>query len=262
MKFLRTTLTLVCALMLAACAGPVTRDEQQIGMWGGAVAGAAVGAVVANLPGAAAGSAGGALAGSFLCGPVSDEPAPQPRPAPVAQAPLDSDGDGVPDARDWCAGTPRGVQVDERGCPPDSDGDGVADGADQCPDTKRGMPVDEAGCPEKGQVLFVLEDVHFAFDSAALGAGARATLEEAVTTLRNNPRISVNLEGHTDSVGSDAYNQKLSERRAQSVADYLVSQGIDSSRLSVIGHGESAPVADNTTDAGRAKNRRVEFVVR
>jgi OOP family OmpA-OmpF porin len=260
MRFVRTTLALVSLLALGACAGPISRDAQQLCMWGGAVAGAAVGAVAGNLPGAAGGAAGGAILGSFVCGPVGEAPAPEPAPRPAAE--LDSDGDGVPDSRDWCAGTPRGVAVDERGCPRDSDGDGVPDERDQCPDTKRGVTVDENGCPERGQVLFVLDDVHFAFDSATLSDSARSVLEEAVTTLQRNPSISLSIEGHTDSVGSDAYNQKLSERRAQAVADFLISRGIPASRLSVVGHGESRPIADNSTADGRARNRRVEFVVR
>lgn len=185
---------------------------------------------------------------------AQSEPEPEPQD-------LDSDGDGVPDSRDYCPGTPAGVKVDSRGCPLDSDGDGVPDYKDRCANTPPNTEVDEHGCPLAGAKIFTIEGVHFAFDSAELRPEARSTLDEAVRVLRDNRGVTVAIVGHTDSTGSDAYNQNLSKRRAQSVYDYVVSRGVDTSRLQVYGRGEDEPVATNQTREGRAENRRVEFVV-
>lgn len=184
------------------------------------------------------------------CGMAKEEPV------------LDTDGDGVPNIDDKCPGTPPGVTVDSDGCPLDSDGDGVYDYLDKCPGTPAGTPVDTHGCPEVGTTLFSLEGVNFAFDSAELRPEAEAHLQEALTQVQNNEAVNISIIGHTDSVGSEAYNQGLSERRAQSVADYLISNGVDANRLSVEGRGEIQPVASNSTEEGRAQNRRVDFVVR
>ncbi|TFH85358.1 OmpA family protein [Billgrantia azerbaijanica] len=102
-------------------------------------------------------------------------------------------------------------------------------------------------------------DVNFAFDSAELRPEASTRLDEVAARLRENPEITVTIEGHTDSVGSNEYNRDLSQRRADSVRDYLVSQGIAANRMRTIGYGEERPVATNDTDAGRAQNRRVEI---
>lgn len=186
--------------------------------------------------------------------------APMPEPEPETGL-LDFDGDGVPDYRDWCAGTPAGVEVDSRGCPLDSDGDGVPDYLDECPNTPANTRVDERGCPMAGSMLHTIEGVNFEFDSAQLKPSAKATLDQAVRVLRDNPGVSVAIEGHTDSTGPDAYNQGLSERRARSVRDYLVANGISAGSLRVVGKGESSPVASNDNAAGRAQNRRVDLVV-
>lgn len=175
--------------------------------------------------------------------------------------PLDSDGDGVPDDKDWCAGTPAGVNVDERGCALDSDGDGVADHKDQCPNTAEGTRVDEHGCAVVGSKLFTLEGVNFAFDSAKLRPEAEQQLQQAVRKLRDNRSANVDVIGHTDSIGPASYNEDLSLRRAQSVVDYLTNNGVDASRLTASGRGENDPVASNDTKEGRAQNRRVDLVV-
>ena len=107
----------------------------------------------------------------------------------------------------------------------------------------------------------VLRGVQFDFDKATIRADARPILDEAVSTLKDNSAISVAVEGHTDSVGTAAYNQRLSQRRAGSVRDYLVGHGISDSRLSVAGFSEAQPVASNATADGRAQNRRVELRV-
>jgi OOP family OmpA-OmpF porin len=115
--------------------------------------------------------------------------------------------------------------------------------------------------PAEGRRI-VLRGINFAFDSARIEPEFEPVLDVAVDELQANPDISVEVAGHTDSTGADDYNQALSERRASSVVDYLVSKGIDRSRLAPTGSGESQPVADNGTRDGRAQNRRVELNVR
>lgn len=185
----------------------------------------------------------------------------------VAVTTVDSDGDGVIDSQDRCPNTPRGTRVDRYGCPVDgdSDGDGVPDSRDKCPNTPRGTLVNTDGCPAVDTID--LPNVHFAFDSYRLRPGEQTTLDDAARILQRNPDVDVVVAGHTDSIGSDAYNQRLSEKRAKSVHDYLVKKGISASRMTTRGYGERQPVAPNTkpngadNPEGRAKNRRVELVV-
>ncbi len=106
--------------------------------------------------------------------------------------------------------------------------------------------------------LEVLTGNHFAFNSASLTPGAIAELSDTLDSLRNDPELRIRIEGYTDSVGSDAYNLRLSERRADAVKRYLVSEGIAADRIQTRGFGEASPVADNDTETGRARNRRVE----
>lgn len=136
--------------------------------------------------------------------------------------------------------------------PADSDGDGVADGVDQCPDTPQGERVGAQGCP-----CDVSREVEFAFDSAELTDAGKATLDEVVETLARLQFVAGSVTGYTDNVGNADYNQRLSERRAQAVADYLASHGIAAGRLVASGKGAADPVADNASAEGRAKNRRV-----
>jgi OOP family OmpA-OmpF porin len=169
---------------------------------------------------------------------------------------LDSDGDGVVDSMDQCPGTPAGAKVDAKGCELDSDGDGVVDSKDQCPNTPGGATVDGRGCA----LGIVLENVQFKLNSGELTAESMSILDKVAASLKARQDItSVAVIGHTDSSGAAAYNQTLSEKRAKSVMDYLVSQGVASGILSSQGMGETAPVADNGTAEGRAKNRRVEL---
>lgn len=105
----------------------------------------------------------------------------------------------------------------------------------------------------------MLRGVNFDFDKSNIRADARPILDEAVRTLQGEPSIHVSVEGHTDAIGTDAYNQKLSERRARAVADYLAVGGVSRSRMTTEGFGESKPVANNATADGRAQNRRVEL---
>lgn len=170
---------------------------------------------------------------------------------------LDSDGDGVKDSKDQCPNTPAGTRVDAVGCPVnlDDDNDGVLNDVDECPDTEPGVQVDVRGCEIEEEIA--LHGVNFETNSDRLLAGATAVLDEAAATLRKHPSITFEVAGHTDSDGAADYNESLSERRARTVHDYLVARGIDDERMSVRGYGESEPIADNTTAAGKAQNRRV-----
>lgn len=176
--------------------------------------------------------------------------------------PVDSDNDGVADYLDKCPGTPAGAKVDSNGCP-DGDGDGVPDNMDKCPDTPKGKEVDANGCTVKKEVSqeIMSADVNFAFDSAKLRDLAIPTLDKIAGTLKANSDYSASLEGHTDSIGPESYNMKLSLRRANSVADYLVSKGVNRNSLKISGFGESKPVQSNKTSKGRAANRRVEIKI-
>jgi OOP family OmpA-OmpF porin len=132
-----------------------------------------------------------------------------------------------------------------------------------CASTEKNEPPPPAPAPvpapQPPAPTYIIEGVHFAFDSAELNSSAYATLDQAAAGLRNQPDVPYEVAGHTDSIGSDAYNQDLSERRAASVRDYLVQQGVSSGQLTTRGYGESSPVASNDTDSGRAQNRRVEI---
>ncbi len=157
----------------------------------------------------------------------------------------------------------------------DEDEDGVFDRRDHCPDTPANTPVDNRGCPipqypatvkpvELQSEVITLSDqgeVLFAFDSAQLTPAAQEQLVGLMDKLKNADVLSIKVVGHTDSQGTDAYNQALSERRASSVAAFLLEQGLAPDKLTSQGMGESQPVADNASEEGRAKNRRVELVI-
>lgn len=115
--------------------------------------------------------------------------------------------------------------------------------------------------PPAGTEIAELRGAHFEFDSARLTSAGESALDVVVSTMREHADMHVRSEGHTDSVGSDAYNQTLGQRRADAVRDYLVEQGIEGSRVSAVSFGESRPAADNSTPEGRAENRRVEIIV-
>jgi len=157
----------------------------------------------------------------------------------------DEDGDGVPDSRDKCPGTPKGVPVDANGCPP----------------VPPPVVVEEVVVVKEETI--VIRDVHFQFDSAKLTAADTAKLDTVAARLKQEaPGAQLRVSGHTDSVGKEAYNQKLSEKRAHSVVEYLIKSGVPrSSFVSVTGAGESHPVADNKTAEGRALNRRTEIQI-
>ncbi len=178
--------------------------------------------------------------------------------------PVDSDGDGVMDNADRCAGTPAGTRVDANGCPVpvDSDSDGVMDNADACPNTAAGTAVDARGCArifEEGKANIVLEGVTFATGSAVLTDEAKVVLDKMAGLLNGAPDVNVEVQGHTDNTGSAAANTRLSGARAEAVRAYLESKGVAAARLSAKGYGPTSPIAENTTAAGRAQNRRVEL---
>jgi outer membrane protein OmpA-like peptidoglycan-associated protein len=186
--------------------------------------------------------------------------------------PADSDGDGVMDGIDQCASTPKGATVDEKGCPKDSDNDGVPDGIDTCPDTPAGLRVDAAGCPievteretellDTGMIR--LQNVNFETGKSTLLEESFTALDEVGVILTKWPQLQIEIGGHTDSRGSIALNQTLSEARAQAVKDYLVGKftALAAAQLTVKGYGESRPIAKNTSALNMAKNRRVEFKV-
>jgi OOP family OmpA-OmpF porin len=176
--------------------------------------------------------------------------------------PFDTDGDGVYDYKDKCPGTPAGVSVDSDGCPLDTDGDGVYDYLDKCPGTLMGIPVDESGCPLpfKEKVSIELK-VEFDFDKADIRSIYDEHLQKVINFLVTYSETMAEIEGHTDSTGTDAYNLDLSQRRAENIMKYLISSGVDPSRLKAIGYGESMPVADNATRKGRQRNRRVVAII-
>lgn len=173
----------------------------------------------------------------------------------------DTDGDGVPDNTDKCPEV--AGPAANGGCPwPDRDGDGVPDKDDQCPD-KVGT-VANNGCPEVTEAVAkalnsYAKTILFDTGKATIKEQSAAVLGDIIGILNEYSNANFNIEGHTDSVGSEASNQKLSEERASSVMNYLIEHGIASNRLNAKGYGESKPLDTNNTKAGRANNRRVEI---
>ena len=149
-------------------------------------------------------------------------PAPKPVAPKPAMAPMDSDGDGVYDDRDKCPNTPKGAEVDADGC------------------WKIGM-------------------IHFDFDKSNIKPQYEPILNKIADVMKENPMVHLRIDGHTDSIGTEVYNQGLSERRARSAEQYLIGKGIDAGRISIFGHSFLQPIATNETSAGRAQNRRDEF---
>ncbi|WMI66780.1 OmpA family protein [Aestuariibaculum sp. YM273] len=173
----------------------------------------------------------------------------------------DADGDGVTDAEDNCPN--EAGPASNNGCPyADADGDGVLDKDDLCPD-KVGT-VANNGCPEVTEaVQKALNDyaktILFDTGKSTIKSQSAQVLNDIVAILKEYPNAKFTVEGHTDSVGSESFNQKLSDARALSVKDYLVQNGVDEFRLSAEGFGESKPIDTNSTREGKANNRRVEI---
>ncbi len=220
----------------------------------------------------------------------------------AAGCPTDADGDGVADGIDTCPDTPASVPVDPKGCPTDADNDGVYDGLDKCPNTQVGATVDSYGCPTDSDHDGVLDgldkcpntpaqarvdvdgcpivisdrevelldtgkitvrNINFDTGKWAIRPESFKVLDEIGGILIQWPDLRVEIGGHTDSRGSDKMNQDLSEKRANSVRDYLLSHfpQIRGDQYTAVGYGEKEPIADNQTQTGMAKNRRVEFKV-
>jgi OOP family OmpA-OmpF porin len=142
----------------------------------------------------------------------------------VAAAPRDADGDGVYDLNDKCPATPRGAQVDRRGC--------------------WGLPA-----------------VTFSLDSAEISTRFRSELDGVASVLQDNPDLRVHIDGHTDTTGTERHNEKLSQRRARAVGDFLIAAGVDASRIETQGWGQRKPAYPNDTDAQRSANRRAEISI-
>lgn len=173
----------------------------------------------------------------------------------------DSDKDGINDEEDKCPQVPGVARY--QGCPvPDSDNDGVNDEEDKCPNLAGTR--ENNGCPEVKQeivnrVNYAAKNIFFATGSARLLSTSNKALNEIAKIMKDDPNLKLDIDGHTDNVGKDESNMTLSQNRANSVKAYLVKQGVDESRLNATGYGETQPIADNKTAAGRAKNRRVEM---
>ncbi len=205
-----------------------------------------------------------------------------PGPAATQGCP-DKDGDGIVDSKDACPDVPGPAAT--QGCP-DKDKDGIADKDDRCPEQagpkefqgcpdrdKDGVPdIDDKcpdvpglkeyqGClPEKAKAFTgAIKGINFATGSAKVLSSSFKVLDAAVAVLKEFPTMRLRIEGHTDDVGADDFNQKLSQDRADSVRAYLVGKDIAEDRLEAVGYGETKPVQDNKTSAGRAANRRTEF---
>ncbi|MCL5027532.1 MAG: OmpA family protein [Bacteroidetes bacterium] len=192
--------------------------------------------------------------------------------------PLDSDGDGVPDYKDKCPDSPPGVQVDANGCPLDSDHDGVPDYLDKCPDTAPGVKVDSTGCPVETEKETIKEKIQepveetavkkvtlsagasFAFGKSELLPSASRELDKIVKVMKDQPNSRWRITGYTDNIGSNQINKFVSLQRAEAVLNYFISKGLSRKRFQVIGLGKANPIASNSTEEGRAKNRRVEII--
>ena len=243
-----TVTAVVAVLFTTGCATQRPFYNALICSVAGGAAGAAIGAGAGHGGREAGiGAGAGAVAGALLCAALT------PRAAP------DADGDGVPDSADKCPNTPVGVKVDATGCPLDldSDGDGVPDYKDQCQNTPPGVKVNQLGCPKREPI--VLKGVNFVFDSAELTSQSLTILDGVAAILTKHLDLKITIAGHTDSVGTAAYNKKLSQRRAESVRNHLTSRGVNAANLTAVGFGEEQPIASNDEAEGRAKNRRVEL---
>lgn len=181
---------------------------------------------------------------------------------------LDNDGDGILDAQDQCPNE-RGLP-DRNGCPVyDRDNDGLTDDKDRCPDQPEtpNAYMDEDGCPDTkptrvevtANQIVIKQRINFATGKTTILADSFAVLDDVAQVLKDYPNVTIEIAGHTDNVGDDNANQRLSKARADAVFEYLVRRGIAATRMQTMGYGETRPIDTNRTDEGRQNNRRVEF---
>ncbi|MBR9918966.1 OmpA family protein [bacterium] len=176
----------------------------------------------------------------------------------------DSDGDGISDRIDLCPKTPAGYEVDTSGCPLDDDMDGVINEQDSCPQVK-GNP-ENNGCPdfseeELATVKQSAKGIFFETGSDVIKSESFENLDKVAEIASHYPDAILVIEGHTDNQGDDASNLDLSQRRADAVKKYLTLKGVDTDRIKATGYGETQPLADNSTEEGRALNRRVDITL-
>ncbi|MEP7120546.1 MAG: OmpA family protein [Byssovorax sp.] len=202
------------------------------------------------------------------CPTVSGDASPQ---AFRRGCPADRDRDGVYDLDDRCPDVPGAPSDDpaKNGCPPDTDGDGIVDAKDACP-AEKGNPTSDPktnGCPDavriEGTQIIILQQVNFETARDEIKSESFGLLGQVAAVLTQHPEIArLAVDGHTDSRGAAKANTNLSQRRALAVVRWLTEHGIDARRLEARGFGPRRPIADNATDAGRARNRRVEFLIK
>ncbi|APR74831.1 outer membrane protein OmpA [Minicystis rosea] len=196
-----------------------------------------------------------------VAGPPSDDPKKNGCP--------DKDGDKIIDPLDACPDVPGRASEDpkENGCPPDTDGDGIRDDKDACPEEK-GLPNEDPakhGCPlvvVREQEIVITQQVQFEVDRANIKKESDELLETVAKVMKDHPELArIEVQGHSDNSGAARHNKTLSQQRADSVKKALVKRGVEDRRLVAKGYGEEKPIADNATEAGKAKNRRVQFVI-
>lgn len=174
--------------------------------------------------------------------------------APIVDG--DDDNDGVLNSKDLCPDSLPGAVVDANGCELDDDNDGVINRLDKCSNTSQGIVVNSDGC-----VATVNLNINFDYNSDRIKSSYNSSLEEFAKLLNENSKLTATIEAHTDAIGSEKYNQNLSEKRAASTVKALENLNISPSRLKAIGYGETQPIATNDTEEGRAENRRVTGLI-
>jgi OOP family OmpA-OmpF porin len=168
----------------------------------------------------------------------------------------DDDNDGIVNSIDLCPNSLPGAVVDEKGCENDDDKDGVVNRLDKCPNTSEGVTVNADGC-----VATFNLNINFDYNSDKIKSSYNDKLQEFANMLKENPKLNATIEAHTDAVGPEKYNQKLSEKRAASAVKALVELNISAERLQAIGYGETQPISSNDTKEGRSENRRVTGLI-